>query len=151
MESQHLKQELNLKDKDLTNFALDIARKNNFGNQILEELKKLNETSNLGNGKLKELIIKTSNHLQVSEDLETLQMNVEQVNQEFFGNLSRRFPNLTKKEKHLCALLRLNLSSRDIASIKSISVKSVEVSRYRLRKKLNLQSGEDLGGFLQTF
>lgn len=76
-------------------------------------------------------------------------MNVEKVNQDFFNKLDQNFPELTINEKQLCGLIRLNLSTKDIASIKNISPKSVEMGRYRLRKKLNLAPKEELSAFLR--
>ncbi len=151
LESQKLKEELEFKNKDLTNFALDIARKNEFSQKIHNGLHLIHQSSdpNFRKDKIKELLILTASHLKVNDDIREFQMNVEKVNQDFFHQLSERFPELTNTEKQLCGLLRLNLSTKDIANIRNISPKSVEMGRYRLRKKLNLEANEDINAFLQ--
>lgn len=153
LESQQLKKELAFKQKDLTNFALDIARKNNFSSKVhqsLEEIHKSNDPK-FRKKMVRDLLHLTSNHLKINEDIKEFQMNVEKVNLDFFDRLNKQFPELTNNERHLCGLIRLNLSTKDIASVRNISPKSVEMGRYRLRKKLNLDPKEDLTAFLQSF
>jgi len=151
-ESTRLAEELERKNKDLTNFALDIARKNEFTKKMNEEVKKLKATSKLDEKDkiLQDLIFKTTNHLKINADFEHFQTNVENVNHQFFESLTKAYPNLTTNEKHLCGLIRLNLTIKDISLIKNISPKSVEMNRYRLRKKLHLDSDVDLNAFLLT-
>ncbi len=76
-------------------------------------------------------------------------MNVEKVNQDFFGRLVSKYPDLTSGERYLCGLIRLNLTIKDIAAMRNISPKTVEMARYRLRKKLELDPSDDLNVFLQ--
>jgi len=151
-ESIRLEKELKNKNEDLTNFALDIARKNEFTQMISSNLKQLKSTSdeNAKISLLQELIFKTNNHLKINEDFEHFQNNIEKVNHDFFENLNNKFPGLTTNEKHLCGLIRLNLTIKDISSIKNISPKSVEMNRYRLRKKLNLSVEDDLNQIIQN-
>ena len=75
--------------------------------------------------------------------------NIEKVNHDFFSRLTRDFPNLTVNEKKLCGLIRIKTSIKEIASIRGISPKSVEMSRYRLRKKLNLEEHVNLDEFIE--
>ena len=153
LESERLQQQLNSKKQDLTNLALDISRKNNFSDQVHHSLQEINRISVPFERKKKiEALLKlTSSHLRINEDAQEFQVNIETVNNDFFNKLDHQFPGLTANDKTLCGLIRLNLSSKDIASIKNISPKSVEMGRYRLRKKLSLNSEEDLSDFLQNF
>lgn len=152
LESQNLKKELKYKEQDLTNFALDITRKNEFSNSIYESLKEIiSIPPQAAKKKARELLMLTSNHLKINDDIEQFQMNIDKVNQEYFDKLQQQFPNLTNNDKQLCGLIRLNLSIKEIATIRNISPKSVEMSRYRLRKKLALDKGEDMTQFLQSF
>ena len=150
LESEKLRKKLAVKEQDLTNFALDIARKNQFSNQVHDQLSKLvnakpEEAREMARG----LLMLTTQHLKINEDIREFQMNVEQVNQEFFNKLNQKFPDLSTNEKHLCGLIRLNLSTKDIAAIRNISPKSVEMGRYRLRKKLKLTPNMEINTFLQ--
>jgi FixJ family two-component response regulator len=65
--------------------------------------------------------------------------------------LSEKFPNLTISDKKLCAYLKMDLSSKDIAPLLNMSFRSVEMSRYRLRKKMELERDVNLSDFLQNF
>ena len=73
------------------------------------------------------------------------------VNKGFYENLHMHFPKLTRGDRKLCALLKLNLSSKEIARLMGISVESVHTTRYRLRKKLGLEKGDDLTDFMAKF
>ena len=66
------------------------------------------------------------------------------ADQNFLKNLKKLHPNLTHNDLKLCAYLRLNLSTKEIAPLFGISVRSVEIKRYRLRKKMNLSHGTTL-------
>ncbi len=151
--SQQLQQQLNSKKQDLTNLALDISRKNSFATKIhdrLQDLERVNDPAERKQG-IQSLSRVVSNHLRLNEDAQEFQVNIETVNHDFFNQLDQQFEGLTTNDKHLCGLIRLNLSSKDIAAIKNISTKSVEMGRYRLRKKLSLSPDEDLSEFLQNF
>lgn len=153
LRSEQLQQELNSKKQDLTNLALDISRKNSFANKIhhhLQDLMRVHDPMEKKQG-MEALSRIVSNHLRLNEDAQEFQVNIETVNHDFFNKLDQKFEGLTTNDKHLCGLIRLNLSSKDIAAIKNISTKSVEMGRYRLRKKLNLKPEEDLTEFLQKF
>jgi DNA-binding CsgD family transcriptional regulator len=67
---------------------------------------------------------------------------------DFLTVLKSKFPTLKPHELQLCAYLRMNLSSKEIAPLMSISVRGVEIGRYRLRKKLNLSTEENLVQYL---
>jgi FixJ family two-component response regulator len=60
-----------------------------------------------------------------------------------------RFPNLNENEKHLVILLRLKFTSKEIADLRAVSVKAIEISRYRLKKKMNLDDNDSLTSFVQ--
>ena len=66
------------------------------------------------------------------------------------AKLKERYPDLSPSEQQMCALLRLKLSTKEIATVKNISPASVKVMRHRLRKKMNLNSEINLSEFLDT-
>jgi AraC family transcriptional regulator, chitin signaling transcriptional activator len=82
---------------------------------------------------------------------ETFEDNLNQIHNQFSINLSKKFPNLTSKDIKLCIYLKMNLSSKEIAPMMNISFRSIEIQRYRLRKKLNLTKEENLSKFLLSF
>lgn len=88
---------------------------------------------------------------QLDKDWEVFAQRFDQVHANFLRRLKETFPQITPKDQKLCAYLRLNLSSKEIAPLLGISVRSVEVSRYRLRRKLDLETEENLTEFLLKF
>jgi hypothetical protein len=80
-------------------------------------------------------------------DWKFVMMHFEQNHKEFFGGVMRRFPNLTPGDLKLCACLRMNLSSKEIASLLNISVRGVEIGRYRLRKKMGIGTTVNLNDY----
>jgi len=65
--------------------------------------------------------------------------------------LTEHFPDLKLNDRKLCAYLRMGLSSKEMASLLNTSTRSIETARYRLRKKLQMDSGENLKEFIQSF
>ncbi|MEL6971711.1 MAG: tetratricopeptide repeat protein [Bacteroidota bacterium] len=150
LKNAQLKTELDNKKSDLTNLALDISRKNDFSNQLIERLDQIKSAKSSDvRGQLKSVTSFVINHLQINEDLAILQENVETVNKEFYQKLEQNFGELTATDKHLAALIRLNLSNKEVAVIRGISTASAKMSRHRLRKKLGLEPQEDITRFLQ--
>ncbi|MCG8374045.1 MAG: tetratricopeptide repeat protein [Balneolales bacterium] len=138
--------------KELTNYALHIAQKNEFLNQIKTEMADLRSkvSNNDAVKHINQVGSKIYRNTTINQELEDFQTHVDQVCEGFFQRLTHKFPNLSNQEKRLAALVRLNLSSKDIASIFNISPKSVDQGRYRLRKKLDLDSNENLSNYLNV-
>jgi len=147
---QNLQNELKLKSKELINLALHIIEKDNVFRKLKEKIDKIKNEKD--SERRKQLIVDLSNfitiQLNTDKDKETFYLHIEKSNQDFFSRLYKLHPDLTNNEKRLCALLRLNFSSKEIAAILNISPKSVEMNRYRLRKKLNVPAEEKLNDFI---
>jgi PiT family inorganic phosphate transporter len=134
------------KKKAQKKLALDIIQKTEVLAQLkteIDQIKKKPENeikySDLNN--IKTLIVE---QLNIEKERKSLNNYIQELNINFYQNLSTKYPELSEKEKRLCALLRLNLSSKEIASILGISFKSVEINRYRIRKKMSLKKDEKL-------
>lgn len=149
LEKERLEQTLKHKDKDLTDFAIDITRKHEFIEEMLKKLNKLKKSEN-DIEELKETINFVKAELSIDNNLKLFQENIDQVHHEFIQTLESKFPTLTKSEKQICGLLRLNLSSKEIATVKGISYDSIKTMRSRIRKKLNMSSDQDLSNFLKN-
>ena len=89
--------------------------------------------------------------LRVQDDWEQFKHHFDRVHGNFLSRLRKEFIELTPNEQKLCAFLRLNLNSKDIANIMGISLRGVEVARYRLRKKLKLNKGVNLSKFILEY
>ncbi|GAB6279022.1 MAG: hypothetical protein STSR0006_10240 [Lentimicrobium sp.] len=150
LEKQRLLEELKYKSNHLTNLTLIIAQKNDFINDLKNLLKDL-KTANEGQKEkvMKELWQRTNQQSDINKELDKFKKEIENANQTFYKKLDSICPSLTLHEKELAGMLRINLSSKEIASLHNVSVKAVEMSRYRLRRKLQLESNDNLVDFLQ--
>ncbi len=145
LEQTKLKDELKYRNKELENFALHIVQKNDFLLEVKTSLKEIKAKVNEDNiDEIKNLTFKVNQALRVNKELEKFRDRVDDVNSNFFKTLTQNYPDLTEKEKRLCALLKLNLSSKEIATLNNISEGAVTMARYRLRKKIGLTTDENL-------
>lgn len=85
-------------------------------------------------------------NIEHDDDLQAFQSTFDSVHHDFFRKLEEAYPGLNNKDKLLCAYIKMNLLSKEIAPLMNISLRGVEISRYRLRKKLGLGEGENLPG-----
>ena len=85
------------------------------------------------------------------DDWKKFEHNFDIVYDEYLTRLGNTFPELTVSDKKLCAYLKMGLSSKEIAPLLNLTYRSVEMTRYRLRKKLNLTRDQNLIDFLQRF
>lgn len=147
-----LQHEIDSKTKELATYALNFIQKN----QLLEELntrvtKIRKETDGVLAGELSSLQHLIRRSVNLDKDWAEFRLYFEQLHDRFFEELSSRYPGLSNKELRLCALLKLNLQTKEMATILGISPSSVKMARYRLRKKLHLNSEEDLTCFMINF
>jgi len=144
-----LAEEIERKKNDILNLALDNTKKLEWNNELISRLKGLRRTDDKDIEKtLREIEIQMGQQLQADKQAELLKTNVDKVNQEFNDKLLLQFPSLTRLELELCGFLKLRLSGQEIASIRNVDPKSITKAKQRLKKKMNLQSGEDLYHFL---
>ena len=143
-EKHILELEIQTKSSEVTGKSLSIAKQS----EMIENIQGIldNETDF---NKLKSEIKKAIKINAVSKhQWETFETNLNQINNKFIINLTNKYPNLTSKDINLCIYLKMNLSSKEIAPMMNISFRGVELHRYRLRKKLNLNQDENLSKFL---
>ena len=88
--------------------------------------------------------------IRLDNSWEQFELYFDQVHENFFKRLRSKHPELTPKDQKLCAYLRMNLTTKEIAPLLNISVRGVEISRYRLRKKLSLEPEENLVAFMMN-
>lgn len=88
-----------------------------------------------------------ANNLDTEDDWKMFLIKFEQKHRNFFKRLKEMHPQLTNNDLRLCACLRLNMETKDIASLMNLSVRAVENNRYRLRKKLDLKPTQNLNEY----
>ena len=145
-------QELEFKKKELTAKVLQLARKNEFLGSLENEvgLLKSNVDSSVekASNRIKRLII---HDIADEKQWEQFSKEFSGVHQDFIDALLAKFGEFSKSEIRLISLLKMNLSSKEIANMLNISDDGIKKARYRLRKKLNLEPDNDLQGFLLSF
>lgn len=145
-----LKREIDIKISSLTNYSLHIAYKNKMLYDISKTLIKLKgRNSELVSKKIKDIVKEIEADLNNSNEWTELMSYFGQIHPSFFSKLKQSASDkLSPSEMRLSLLLRLNLSSKEIADILHITADSVRIARYRLRKKLPIKSKDDLQGYL---
>jgi len=143
LKNEQLEKENKSKSNELAASTMSIIKKNELLNQIKEQLSKIGDT------KVVRPVIKTiDQNLNQRKNWELFQEAFNNADRDFFKNLTEVHPDLSPNDLKLCAYLRLNLSSKEIAGLINISPRSVEVKRYRLRKKLGLDNNENLANYI---
>lgn len=142
----HLEKEVKAKEKEQKKIALDIIGKNELLSKLKAEIDilKSQPESTLTYRDLNTLQVLILDNLNLEKERKSLDKYIKELNNSFFQNIEKNYPGLSNNEKKLCSLLRLKLTSKEIASILNISAKSVEVNRYRLRKKMGIKKDENL-------
>jgi len=149
VENNLLKEKLEFKNKELTLNTMNIIRHSEFVSSLVPELKELYLKATTVNKRLIANIVQKINMHNKTELWDDFYRTFTEVNSSFFDTLNKQFPNLSVKERKLCALLKLEMNTKDIASITNTSTRGVETARLRLRKKLNLSTEDNLCVFLR--
>ncbi|HEV8283042.1 MAG TPA: triple tyrosine motif-containing protein [Chitinophagaceae bacterium] len=150
LKNENLEAEIQYKNTELASNAMHLLQKGELLTKIKDELIKLRK--NNGNERLTEEFRKIVRILgdeeKMDEEWEQFAQHFDKVHTDFLLDLKKNYPALSPNELKLCAYLRMNLSTKEIAQLMNISVRGVEISRYRLRKKLQLQKSDNLFEFL---
>lgn len=135
--------ELEFKTKELTTHALHLAKKNEVLNDLKEKAQALKADADADPGY--QMLIQTINFdLQDDNNWENFSRYFEQVHKGFNTKAQKQFPNVTKNDLRLMALLKMNLTSKEIANVLNISSGGIKKARQRLRKKMEINSNESL-------
>ncbi|MCD4789260.1 MAG: PAS domain-containing protein, partial [Bacteroidales bacterium] len=149
LEKEKFITDIDIKNRQLASFAMHVVQKNEVLLQIKEDINKLIDGVNSDSKqKLNELINKIKANIQLESNWQDFKLHFENVHPGFFHRLNKKFLNLTPKDQKLCAYLRMNFSTKEIAQLLSITSGSAEISRIRLRKKLNLPKETNLVIFI---
>lgn len=153
LKAEKYRSEIAYQSKELASLTMHIVQKNELISKIGRELKDIKEK--LKSTEQRKLIkpleqLLTEDEI-IENDWEQFVYHFDQVHNGFFQRLRQEYPQLTPKDHKMCAYLRMNLSTKDIAPLLNISVRGVEISRYRLRRKMNLNKEENLVTFMMNF
>ena len=144
LNNEKLKLDIESKNRELAVSTMSLIKKNEFLNGIKNELKEKDS-----NGQdLKKVIKIIDKNLNNTDDWKLFEEAFNNADKDFLKHIKSIHSNLTPNDLRLCAYLRLNLTSKEIAPLLNISYRSVEVKRYRLRKKMGLPHGSSLTSYI---
>lgn len=142
LNNEKLRDDIKNKNRELATSTMSIIKKNEFLNTIKTELLDGGET------KISKVVKIIDKNLNNTDDWKLFQEAFNNADKNFLKKIKSKHSNLTPNDLRLCAYLRLNLSSKEIAPLLNISPRSVEVKRYRLRKKMNLEHNDNLTDYI---
>ena len=153
LKNEKLAAEVEFKNSQLASSTMHIMQKTEVISKLKTELNQLEGQvrSPEARQELKKIMAVLSDDERLEESWEAFSHHFDQVHRNFLRRLRAAYPSLSPKDQKLCAYLRMNLNTKDIAPLMNISVRGVEVSRYRLRKKLDLDSDVNLNEFMMNF
>lgn len=150
LRNEKLQAELSFKSSELASSTMAIIKKNEFLMDLKEILR--HQKSELGtrfpDKYYDSLVEKIDGNMSSQDDWNVFESNFERAHEQFMKTLKDNYKDLTPSDLRLCAFLRMNLASKEIAPLLGISVRGVENHRYRLRKKLNLDGDSNLTDFI---
>lgn len=153
LKSRQLELDVKHKAEELSNITMNVVRKNEILLDISQRLDRMHTEGASAEtlkeiAKIKSLIKKNISH---DDDWRNFLHNFDTAYDDFARRLSETHPGLTQTELRVCCYLRMGLSSKDIAPLFNISYRSVEMTRYRVRKKLGMDRDVNLADYLQNF
>ncbi|SDM89388.1 helix-turn-helix and ligand-binding sensor domain-containing protein [Kriegella aquimaris] len=143
IKNEKLQSEIKSKNRELAVSTMSLIKKNEFLNAIKEQLKESKD-----NPKIKSVIRTIDRNINNADDWKLFEEAFNNADKDFLKKVKTLHPELTPNDLRLCAYLRLNLSSKEIAPLLNISSRSVEVKRYRLRKKMALSHENNLTDYI---
>lgn len=152
LKERQLNEQIEYKNKQLTIYTLHLIQKNESLKELQLEINKiLRQPDKKDKSELRNFLSIIDYSFRKDDEWEKFRLYFENVHTGFFENLLKEHPSLTPQELRLCALIRLNLSMQEIATILGISAESVKTARFRLRKKMELPSQETLVDHIMLF
>lgn len=150
LRNEQLRDKLKTKNKELANSTMETINKNEFLISLKQDMQKNNSEmiSDTAKRQNQRLIRKIDTKINNENDWKVFETYFNNVHEEFLSKIKQQYPQISPAELRLCACLRMNISSKEIASLLNISIRGVEASRYRLRKALQLDRKTNLTDFI---
>jgi len=151
-ENLYLQNEIENKRRDLINYAMNIVEQKEYFGKIADSLRTIlsDKKPESREEKLRKLELDIRQRMSFEDKVEDFNIRIERMHKDFIGRLVQLNPDLSPNDIRLAVLLRLGIATKQIATLMNISPKSVEINRYRLRKKLGLGRGSNLTQFINN-
>lgn len=148
--NEQLQAEIASKNRELANSAMNIVYKNELLQKLSDEINSFKDSTGkkLSEDQLRKVHNVIDEGMSDERDWNIFERSFNEAHENFFKKLKNGHPDLVPNDLKLCAYLRMNMSSKEMASLLNISLRGVEIRRYRLRKKLNLAHDKNLVEFL---
>lgn len=155
LENEKAQFDLQNKSRELSRALLTEANRKEWNSEVLSEIRRavdcLNDNKVVeARGRMQNLQNRLSRNSESSVDWKRFEENFDMVNNQFVTRLKTAYPWMTKQERKLCVYIRMGLLTKEIAPLMNISVRGVEMMRYRLRTKMNLEAHTDLHRFFNA-
>ena len=150
LQNERFQMEIDLKNRKLTSNTLIIAEKNQTLKKLMKEIEALGSEGILPPKYKNSLTKDIKNHLASDDEWQFFKIHFEKVHPDFFTALKNKYPTLSENELHLCAYIRIGMSSKQIASMLSVLPETINMARYRMRKKMEVEQETSLEDFLRT-
>ena len=146
LRNEKLRTEVEHKSKELANSTMSMIKKNEFLLDLKQQVSRHKEQlgTRYPDKYFNDIIKKIDKNISSHDDWQMFETNFEQAHEQFLRKIKDDFPDLTAKDLRMCAYLRMNLSSKEIAPLLGITVRGVENHRYRLRKKMGMTHDDNL-------
>ena len=148
LRNEKLRSEIDYKNNELASATMHLLNKNEFVQGVKKRLEVMVKDDNTSKDEMKRILKTIDRNLQEDDSWNQFAFHFDQVHGDFLKSLSTEEIKLTPQETKLAAYLRMSMSSKEIANLMNISVRGVELARYRLRKKLKLDRDQNLIEFL---
>jgi tetratricopeptide (TPR) repeat protein len=142
--------EIDYKNREMTSAALYVVQRNEILSDLKEKMTTLVEDKTIKES-IKPLLKLIDSNLDLDNDWDKLKMHFDQVHPGFFERLKTEYPELTQTELKHIAYMKINLASKEIARLLNIGLKAIQMSRYRIKKKMNLPEEVNLIDFINNF
>lgn len=149
LKNLHLEEMMEQKGKESALLAMQLVQRNAFIQKLREDLRKSSATA-LPEAReiLESLLAEIAGNVRADREWERFEQEFDQIHHDYVRRLSSRHPRLTPTELRVCALLKINLSTKEMAHLLSVSVRNIESHRYSIRKKLGLSADTNLSSYL---
>ncbi|WP_460671276.1 triple tyrosine motif-containing protein [Larkinella ripae] len=157
VQKEKLEQDVIGKSEELANTTMNLIHKNDLLLKLKDEVEKLKDEVrqrqpiDQATGHINQLVKLIDSNISSRQDWKVFEKNFNKVHEQFFKRLLSQYDGLTPDDLRLAAYLRMNLSSKEVAKLLNITVRGVELKRYRLRKRLSLEPETNLTEFMMAF
>lgn len=149
LKNEKLEAEVDFKNKELATTTMHLVQRGKLMSKIKDGLILIRDAEDADKQRELLKVLRLINDAERSDtDWDHFAIHFDQVHSNFLTKLKNKFPELSQNDLKMCAYLKINLSSKEIAQLLSVTIRAVEVSRYRLRKKLNLPSNTNLFDYI---